>query len=186
VVRFRPRIKVKVARLGMELQGTITINGKEYRKGDQVPWYAIYPFFLFHMAAFGSSGFFLAYADDSPGLFFQFMFGGFACLVYLAFYLVIFGPDRVKWMFINAGLGLFGIYAQIDLILSWFGKQAADYSVVVHFIPFCYYVLYTFLLHQFLLDVTRSRSNAARREWVNALYVGGSVLVYGSIWLGGR
>jgi hypothetical protein len=170
--------------LNMELQGSITINGREYRKGDQIPWYTIYPFFLIHMGMFGLSGFFMAYAQDGPGLLFLYLHGGIACLVYVMFYAAIFGIDRVRWMFINAGLGLFGIYVQIDLLLSLFGKSADSYSAAVHFIPFLYYILYTFLLHQLVLDVTGSRSHARRRRTVDALYIGGSVAVYGGIWLG--
>jgi hypothetical protein len=167
----------------MELQGDITINGKRYRKGEQIPWYFIYPFFMVHMGMFGLSGFFMAYASDGPGLPFLYMHGGIACVVYLVFYFAIFGVDRVKWMFINSGLGLFGIYAQIEFLLSWFGKRAEDYSVAVHAIPFFYYVLYTFLLHQLLLDVTHARSNSRRRRLVDAVYIIGSIVVYGAIWL---
>jgi hypothetical protein len=170
----------------MELQSELTINGKKYAKGDQVPWYAIYPFFLVHMGMFGLSGFFMAYADKSPNVFFLFLHGGFACLIYLLFYTAIFGVDKVRWMFINAGLGLFGIYAQIDWILGLFGKRADDYSTIVHVIPFFYYILYTFLLYQMVLDVTKARSNPGRRQLVDAAYIVGSIVVYGSIWLSGR
>ena len=169
----------------MKLHRDITINGKKYRAGDTMPWYFIYPFFLLHMGAFGASGFFMAYMDDGPGVFFLYLHGGFACLIYVIFYLAIFGPDRVRWMFINAGLGLFGIYAQIDLILSWFGKQASDYSVFVHAIPFFYYILYTFLVHQMVLDLTRSRDNPTRRRVIDALYIAISLLVYGYLWTRG-
>lgn len=169
----------------MELQADITINGKKYSKGDTVPWYAIYPFFLLHMGGFGASGFFMAYTNDGPGLFFLYLHGGFACLIYLLFYVSIFGVDRVRWMFINAVLGLFGIYAQIDWILSAFGKSAADFSAVLHFIPFLYYVLYTFLLHQMVLDLFKTRSNPSRRRIVDLLYILFSIVIYGTIWLAG-
>lgn len=169
----------------MELQGSITINGKAYEKGDWIPWYWVYPFFLVHMGMFGLSGFFMAYADDGPDLAFLYMHGGFACVAYLVFYVVIFGVDRVSWMFINAALGLFGIYAQIDWILSAFGRSADDYPVSVHAIPFLYYVLYTFLLHQMVLDAFRARSGT-RRKWADGGYIVGSVLVYGGIWLAQR
>jgi len=43
-------------------------------------------------------------------------------------YLTIVGVDEVKRMFINAAPGLLGIYAQIDMILSYSGKRAGDYS----------------------------------------------------------
>jgi hypothetical protein len=166
----------------MKLHGDLTINGKTYRAGDSVPWYAVYPFFLFHMGGFGASGFFMAYMDDGPGVFFLYLHGGFACFIYVIFYLAIFGADRVRWMFINAALGLFGIYAQIDLILSWFGKKASDFSVFVHAIPFFYYILYTFLIHQMILDLTGSRRNPARRRVIDALYILVSVLVYAYLW----
>lgn len=146
----------------------------------------VYAFFAVHMLAFGLSGFFMAYADDKPDLSFLYMHGGFACFVYLIFYLAIFGVDEVKWMFINAALGLFGIYAQIDLILSAFGKRAADFPPSVHFIPFLYYVLYTFLLHQAFLDFTGARDKPRRKRIVEAVYVIGSLALYGTLWAMGR
>ena len=105
----------------MELQGSITINGKRYAKGGFIPWYRVYPFFLVHMGVFGFSGFLMAYSGDGPGLVLLYTHGGFACVIYLVFYVTIFGVDQIRWMFINAALGLFGIYAQIDWILSRFG-----------------------------------------------------------------
>lgn len=161
----------------------MTIENEKQQRSEQIPGCFVYPFFLFHMAAFGLSGFFMAYGDENPDLGFLYLHGGFACLVYVVFYTAIFGVDRVRWMFINAGLGLFGIYAQIDLILSFFGKRADGYSIAVHAIPFFYYVLYTFLLHQMLLDITRARNNARRRRVVDTLYIGGSLLIYGTILL---
>ncbi|MEN1729259.1 MAG: hypothetical protein AAGJ52_12545 [Pseudomonadota bacterium] len=169
----------------MKLHSELTINGKTYQKGDTVPWYTVYPFFLVHMGAFGLSGFYMAYADDGAPLHFLYLHGGFACFIYLIFYLAIFGPDRVRWMLINAGLGLFGIYAQIGWILSWFGKEVSDFSAWVHAIPFFYYVLYTFLIHQMVLDLTRSREDPARRQLIDTLYIVLSVLIYGWLWMRG-
>ena len=170
----------------MELQGSITINGKKYEKGDSIPWTTVYPFFLLHMGAFGVSGFFMAYWDKGAPLAFLYLHGGFACLIYIVFYVTIFGVDRVRWLFINALLGLFGIYAQIAWILSLFGKQASDYSPAAPFIPFLYYVLYTFLLHQMLLDMFKARGDARRRRRIDVIYVVVSLVVYTAIWLANR
>ena len=148
-------------------------------------WF-IYPFFGIHMLMFGLSGFFLAYSADGPGLGFVYMHGGIAIAVYMVFYLVIFDRDEVQWMLINAVLGILGIYAQIGWLLSKFGKDIDDYSWKVHVVPFLYYVLYTFLMRQFLLDVTRSRDNPARKKLVDAVYVVGSLLVYGGLLLRSR
>ena len=167
----------------MKAHSDITINGKLYRQGEHFKWYMIYPFFLVHMLAFGLSGFFMAYSSNAPDLGFLYMHGGFAIFVYTVFYLVIFGVDEIKWMFINAALGLFGIYAQIDMILSLFGKQAEDFSPWVHVIPFLYYILYTFLLYQMILDVSGSRKNPRRKKIVEVFYVLGSLLVYGGLYL---
>ena len=88
----------------------------------------------------------MAYSDNGPELSFLYLHGGFAIVIYTVFYIVFFGIDEIKWMFINAALGLLGIYAQIYLILSFFGRQASDDPASVHIVPFLYYILYTFLL----------------------------------------
>lgn len=171
----------------MKLHGNFAVQGKPYRKGgSDLPGYLVYPFFLVHMLAFGLSGFFMAYGSQEPELAFLYLHGGIACLTYTVFYLAIFGLDEVKWMFIDSALGLLGIYAQIDLILSLFGRRASDYPVSVHVIPFLYYVLYTFLLHQMVLDLARARDDPKRKARVDALYVVISIVVYGSIYLSGR
>ena len=162
----------------MKLKSAMNVGGKAYAVGDKAPLAFIYPFFLFHMAAFGGSGFFLAYGTDSVDLAFLYLHGGIAIAVYMAFYLAIFGRDEVKWMLINAGLGLLGIWAEINYILGWFGKSLGDYSPWVHVVPFLYYILYTFLLRQILIDVTGSRENPARRRWVDAGYVVASLALY--------
>ena len=93
----------------MKLSADITIDKQIYVKGTDVPWYNIYPFFLVHMLIFGLSGFFMAYSDKGFSLLFLYVHGGFAILVYITFYLAIFECDEVKWMFINAFLGITGI-----------------------------------------------------------------------------
>ena len=162
----------------MKLSSDITINGKLYAKGIEVPWYKIYPFFLIHMLLFGASGFFMAYASSRPPVFFLYMHGGIAIFVYAVFYLAIFGRDEVKWMFINAGLGLLGIYSQIGWLLSLFGKRIGDYPFYVHVIPFLYFVLYTFLIRHAVMDLTQSREDPVKKERVGNGYIIISVAIY--------
>ena len=129
------------------------------------------------MLAFGGSGFVMAYGAGAP-VPFLFLHGGIAILVYTLFYLTIFGRDEVKWMFINAGLGLLGIYSQIDWLLSLFGRRVADYPVYVHVVPFLYFVLYTFLIRHAVLDLLGAREDETKRTRVEYAYVGASVAVY--------
>jgi len=170
----------------MELKSGLTINGKRYRKGERAPMGCLYPFFLFHMGMFGGSGFLMAYFADDIDVSFLYMHGGIAITVYLVFYLAIFGLDEVKWMFINAALGTFGIYTEIGWLLGVFGKEVADFPWYVHVIPFLYYVLYTFLLRQLLLDLFGGRDRPDRRRAIERWYVIVSLLVYGSLLLLGR
>jgi hypothetical protein len=160
------------------LKGELTINDKVYRAGDQVRWTAIYPFFLIHMAMFGGSGFFMAYGVADTPVGFLYAHGGFAIAVYLIFYLSLFGREEVKWMCINAGLGVLGIYAEMSWILSLFGRSLGDYPFYVHVIPFCYYVLYTFLVRQAVLDICGAREDPVRQATVERWYVGISLVVY--------
>src|SRR3546814_15659002 len=112
------------------------------------------------------------------------MDGGWAVFVYLVLCFASFGRQEVKWMFRNDGLGILGIYSQIGWILGLFGRNADDYPAYVHVVPVLYYVLYTFLLRQLLLDVTRSRDNPGRWRLVEAAYVAVSLGIYGlTLWL---
>lgn len=167
----------------MKLKSDITINDKPYPKGSNIPWYMIYPFFMFHMLMFGGSGFYMAYADKGPPIFFLYLHGGIAILVYTIFYFALFGRDEVKWMFINAGLGLFGIYTQIGWILGLFGKHIGDYPAYVHVVPFLYFVLYTFLLRHALLDLLGARNRPQRQKKVELGYITTSMLIYGGSYL---
>ena len=170
----------------MKVHSAIRVNGKKFPKGSDLAWYMVYPFFLVHMLAFGFSGFFMAYSSEGPDVAFLYAHGGFAIFVYVIFYFALFGVDQVKWMFINAALGLFGIYAQINLMLSLFDKRADQFPWYVHVIPFFYYVLYTFLLYQMVLDVTGARNNESRKKIVEGIYVVGSIGVYTLIYFKSR
>jgi hypothetical protein len=170
----------------MKLHGDITINGKLHPKGSDVAWYTIYPFFLLHMLVFGGSGFAMAYfADDVPAAF-LFMHGGIAILVYTVFYLVIFGWDEVRWMFINAAIGLYGIWCEVSWLLGQFGKSMGDFPWYRHVVPFLYYILYTFLLRHLVLDLFRAREDPVRRRRIETAYIVVSLLVYTLIYLSGR
>jgi hypothetical protein len=160
----------------MKLHGSMTVNGRAYASGDEIPGLFVYPFFLIHMLAFGASGFLMAYGGAPVP--FLYMHGGIAIFVYLIFYFAIFGRDEVKWMFINAGLGLFGILSQIDWLLSLFGKRVADYPPYVHVVPFMYFILYTFLIRHAVLDLLGARDDDTKRSRVQFAYVGLSVAVY--------
>ena len=170
----------------MKLRGDITINGKLHPKGSEVAWYTIYPFFLLHMAMFGGSGFLLAYAGTDVPTQFLFLHGGIAILVYLVFYLVIFGWDEVRWMFINAAIGVYGLWCEIGWLLGLFDKEISDFPWYRHVIPFLYYVLYTFLLRHLVLDLFRAREDEARRRRIELAYVVVSLVVYTLIYLGSR
>lgn len=148
------------------------------RKGSISPSLAIYPFFLIHMLAFGASGFYMAYSGSKPPLDFLYMHGGFAIFIYIIFYLVIFGVDEIKWMFINAALGIFGIYSQIDWILSLFGRKVEEFSWFVHAVPFLYFILYTFLIRQMILDITKSRDDKKKKRFVEYSYVFATIGIY--------
>ncbi len=162
----------------MKLQGSISINNQTYAAGSEIPWYKVYPFFLFHMLIFGGSGFLMAYGSSRPPVLFLYLHGGLAITVYTIFYLSFFGRDEVKWMFINASLGLLGIYSQIGWLLSFFGKKIGDYPFYVHVIPFLYFVLYTFLLRHAVMDITQSRDDPVRKKRSENYYIAISVAVY--------
>ena len=164
----------------MKIHGQITINRVTYAEGTDIPWYQIYPFFLMHILVFGGSGFVFTYLHPfftDHALAFLYVHGGFAIAIYTYIYVVFFGLDEVKWMFINAGLGLLGIYGQIGWLLSLFGKNIGDYPVYIHVIPFLYFVLCTFLIRHAILDLTQSREDEQKKKRVENAYIAISVAI---------
>ena len=161
----------------MKLHGNIRIGGKTYVKGTDIPRLAIYPYFLFHMLFFGVTGFAMVYSSKPAPISFIFIHGGVSIAVYTMFYMLIFGLDEVKWMFINAGLGVLGIYTQISWLLSLFGKRISDYPICAQVVPFSYYVLYTFLVRHALLDFTQSREDENKTQKVEYCYIAASIMV---------
>ncbi len=159
----------------MSLVKDVIVNGRKKEPlASNLPRRFTYPFFLIHMLGFGLSGFLLAYAGE-PQVLFLYFHGGLAITVYLIFYVVIFGVDKVKWMLINALLGVFGLYGEIRALLSLAGKDISDFPFYVHVIPFLYYVLYTFLLRQLFIEITGSRGDEKRAERVSYIYVALSI-----------
>ena len=120
----------------------------------------------------------MAYSAPYPNVAFLYLHGSFAILIYIVFYIKMFGRDEVKWMFINAALGVVGIYTQIGWMLSLFGKEISDYPFHVHVIPFLYFVLYTFLLRQAVLDITHAREDDEKQRRVEYGYVAVLVVAY--------
>lgn len=140
-----------------------------------------YLFLLIHMLMFGGTGFFLAYFTNEVPLAALFVQGGFAIALYSVIYIRAFGLDEVKWMIINAGLGLYGIYAEVDLLLSILGKSLSSYPIYLHVVPFLYYVLYTFLLRQGVLDIFKARTDSVKKKWVDRGYIFISFIFYSYI-----
>lgn len=148
----------------MKIHGTIYIGRRSYLKGDDIPWFRIYPLALLHVLLFGGDSSYVAYAVKSPPLFMLYVHGGGGVLAYILFYLIIFGRDEVKWMFINTGLAVFGIYSQIGWLWSLLDKRVGDYPYYIHAIPFLYFVLYTFLLRQAVIDMIGAREGDTHRR----------------------
>ena len=162
----------------MKLRTDINVNGRVYPKGSEVPWYVIYPFFLFHMLVFGGACFYMAYSRKSADLGAAYALGCFSILIYLVFYVVIFGVDEIKWMLINAGLGVLGTCSDLNWLLSFFGKRMEDYPLKAHVIPFLYFVMYTFLIRHAVLDLTQSRDDPLKKKRTERWYVAISLVIY--------
>ncbi|MCB1734114.1 MAG: hypothetical protein H6981_05660 [Gammaproteobacteria bacterium] len=162
----------------MKLRSDIRINRKHYPAGSEISWFRVYPFFLVHMLIFGVTGFVLAYSDQDIPLPVLYVHSGIAFFAYLLFYLKFFGRDAVSWMFINGTLGLIGIYTQIDWILTLFGRSWSDYPWYVHAVPVMYFVLYTFLMRQAILDLSNARTDRRRDRFAGVFHVALSLGLY--------
>ena len=143
----------------MRLHGSMTVNGRAYSAGDEIPGLFVYPFFLIHMLAFGLSGFILAYSGAPVEI--VFMHGGIAILVYTIFYLAIFGRALPR-----------GVNLELQVL------HVGDFPWFVHVVPFLYFVLYTFLIRHAVLDLLGVRDDEANRKRAEYGYIAVSVIFY--------
>ena len=79
-----------------------------------------------------------------------------------------------------------GLWCEIGWLLGLFGKSLSDFPWYRHVIPFLYYVLYTFLLRQLVLDLFGAREDAAKRQRVETAYIVVSLLAYTLFYLRSR
>jgi hypothetical protein len=162
-------------------KGKIMLSHRKNIKSNVMgskPGFFVFIFFLVHMFMFGGSGFILAY-DDSPFLF-ALMHGGIAIFVYIVFYLVMFGVDRVRWMFINSIFGLAQTYEIINGIVTLFIKNFDffSYPFYRHIIPSIYIILYMFLIRQFIKYLTQANKNKSRKKLADFLFLGGNIFFW--------
>ena len=172
---------LRLRKATVRLHDYLTINGKTYRKGQSVPWFKIYPFFLVHIPIFGLPVFGGAYLPTTfvlESVIFYHLLGSFAVFIYVIFYEAMFGRDAVKWMFIDGLLGIVGIYSVVGALLNLIDRDIHNYPLYRHVLPFVFYVLYVFLLRQAFLDITKSREDNARRQIAEFFYVGISLITY--------
>ena len=163
----------------------IVVQTAESGKGKKVLIF-IYLFFIAHMGVFGTATFFLTYGEQN--IEFATMFGGFAVFVYAIFYLVIFGFDELKWLFINSLLGVLGIYGWLEELAHYFlpnavGGEAfvntiytkytsfSQFPIAWHLLPGTFFIMYEFLLRNFLIDLFGARKKTERKRSVGILFI---------------
>ena len=140
---------------------------------------ALYLFFLLHTAAFGTATFYVTYHLQRAD---AYVFGAIAILVYVPFYLILFGADEVLWLVITSVLGLTMVYSWLetlalpfipepgtgsDRIITEFGKFPASR----HILPGTFLVMYQFMLRNLLIDMLGARHNQARDRYVGWLFI---------------
>lgn len=137
-----------------------------------------YLFFLVHMAIFGIGCLYLSYSDGGKNSINALLFSILPIYVYVKFYIALFDLDDIRWLFINSALGFFGIFAQLDFILSLFDATVDDYRGYVHIAPFTYFILYTFLIRHALLDFIASRFDKNKQRLIENAYIAISIIFY--------
>jgi hypothetical protein len=139
----------------------------------------IYLFFLAHMAVFGTATFYMAYHVQQGDIY---AFGVIPILIYVPFYLILFGADEILWLVITSVLGLLMIYGWLETLALPFIPEpgtAGDHIITDfdkfpasrHILPGTFLVMYEFMLRNVLIDVLGARHNQRRNRYVGWLFV---------------
>ena len=144
----------------------------------------IYLFFLADMAGFGTLTFYLTYHQQQGE---SYMVGAMLVIIYVLFYLMLFGADDVLWLFINGLLGALMVRSWLETLATPFIPPPSmlghgiitdfdGFPVVRHILPGAVFLMYQFMLRNFLIDALGARFNPRRKRYVGWLFVVVSVV----------
>ncbi len=155
-------------------------------KGNNIKW-SFYFFFAIHMLGFGGITVSITYFPEewtpTPTYGNTLIFGGFALFIYSVFYVVTFKLEDLMSYVRDSLLGLYGVLSTISLLLSFFERSFWDYPLYYHILPTVYYIMYTFLFYQALLDIMRARDNEQKRKHATKVFTYGSLIIYTILFL---
>lgn len=169
--------------MALRLRYDIQYGKAFYPAGTRLSPLIVYPTIFLQICLFGAFCFGFAYAGKWPNMGGLVIIGGFGIMFFALFYIALFGLAEIGWMFLNGAIGVLGILSQIDVVLSWFGKSAADFGFDAHLFPVIYWIMASFVLWQLVLDITRSSEDPVRRWWANLAFSLSSLAVYAALWL---
>jgi hypothetical protein len=130
-----------------------------------------YIFFLFHSWIFAISWFMIFYTGQMP--LFGFLHWWIAIFVYLSLYSAVFWKEEIRNMLIGALIWALQIYSWLELIWSslinetWYYKTFASMPLYYHIVPGLYFIMYTFLLKNAMIDLIWARNNPERSNIAN-------------------
>jgi len=153
----------------------------------------LYVFFLAHMMVFGTLTFYMTYHQQAGD---AYTVGTIAILVYVPFYLILFGPDEILWLVIGSVLGLLMIYGWLETLAQPFIPAPGtvddvfitdfhEFPVGRHILPGAFLVMYEFTLRNLLIDLLGARHNQRRSRYVGWVFVVISVCQILLAWLAG-
>ena len=163
----------------MKLKTDISIGSNTYSKGSYLHWSKVYGFFTVIIALHFWLVFDITYIQQDIVLGFTLCFGIFLPVLYLLAYRSIFGLAEIRWLIVNSIIGIIGVLAELDWVLSYFyDKSLSDFNVFFHIIPCVHYIMFTFVLRQAVIDSFHARYNLKRREYVNLGFTLISTILY--------
>ncbi len=151
-------------------------------KGQEIPIWAFFPVFVFHITLFGFTSFLFAYFIPAVPTIFLWGFGFIGIVTFIGFYSSLYGVDNFRWIIINIALGIFGLSSDINLLMSILSTDLTDFPWYRDIIPFTNYVLYTFWFRQCALAAVGAKDNPEKEEIVSYYYLITSIFFYASLY----
>lgn len=154
----------------MKIYRTFDFGDDVFYKGQEVAWYNIYPSMVITFGVWFFVTIGIAYNSEEP-IPMVYYFGGSWAVLFSYFSFCMFGPEALKWLFINIALGSIGVFVQIGWYLAYFGKSFSDYPFGIHAIIALLYILGAFLIRNLFIDMVKAREIKSRQKIADNLYI---------------
>ncbi|EKE29455.1 MAG: hypothetical protein ACD_2C00172G0003 [uncultured bacterium (gcode 4)] len=141
-----------------------------------------YPILVPHVLIFGFTWFMLFYSHQRPAM--GFLIWLITTISYLIVYVQLFGKEQIRDMLIGGLIWVIQVYGWLEILaakaIDWTKefKTFDSMPMYYHLIPATYFIMWTFLVKNVIIDLIWARNNPEKMNLTYKLFYAISLLIF--------